>query len=73
MQEDNNLDVTLSEEQEKRLQDIFKISKDKQIATMQISSTFNQAKLKAQLANKNISLWAKYKRLISKVVEFLTK
>jgi len=64
MQEDNNLDMTLSQEQEERLQDIFKMPKDKQIATMQVSSTFNQAKLKAQLANKKINKLEKISRLL---------
>lgn len=70
MQEDNNLDITLSQEQEDKLKKLFAIDPNKQIADFQVPSTFNVEKITAA---KKITLWAKYKRLISKVVEFLTK
>ena len=53
MQEDNNLDMTLSQEQEDKLKKLFAIDPNKQIADFQVPSTFNQAKLQAQQIKAN--------------------
>jgi len=64
MQEDNNLDMTLSQEQEDKLKKLFAIDPNKQIADFQVPSTFNQAKLQAQQIKRKANKLEKISRLL---------
>jgi len=64
MQKDDNLDMTLSQEQEDKLKKLFAIDPNKQIADFQVPSTFNQAKLQAQQIKRKANKLEKISRLL---------